>query len=110
MAKITLKRLKEEVKKVTGSVEDDDGFKAGVCLLAALQVGAAPDKIAKFTGYPRSLVREFGRNLRANGVWKDGGTHADWFGENGGISFCCDVNVARGFMARSQGRTAGDSE
>jgi len=102
MTKVTLKRIKDEVRKVTKcDVEADDSFKAAVCLLAALQVGANADFVAKFTGYPRGLVREFGHRLRENGIWKNGKTCADWFGKDGGVSFCLDVNVARGFMRRT---------
>jgi hypothetical protein len=100
--RLTLKRIKEEVRKVTGCQdEDSEEFKAGVCMLAALQVGANADAVSKFTGYPRSLTREFGHRLRDNGVWKRGTTNADWFGKDGGIEFCCDVNVALGRMQRA---------
>jgi hypothetical protein len=101
MAKLTLKRIKQEVRKVTGCQdEDSDDFRAGVCLLAALQVGANADSVARFTGYPRTLVRDFAGHLRANGVWKAGVTNANWFSKDGGIEFCCDVNVALGRMNR----------
>lgn len=102
MAKVTLKRLKTEVRKVTGCQDEGkDDFKAGVCLLAALQVGANADFVATYTGYPRSLVRVFAKRLRENGIWKGSQTCADWFGKDGGISFCCDVNVALGLMRRT---------
>lgn len=102
MAKLTLHRIKKEVYKVTGCTSEDEGYKAGVCMLASLEVGTNADRVARFTGYPRSLVRTFGKRLRENGVWKDGQIHADWFGEHGGISFCLDVNIARGFMKRAE--------
>lgn len=79
----------------------EDTFKAAVVMLAALEVGPNADRIAKLVGYPRTLVRIFGRRLRECGVWDGGVTKADWGDEKTGtIAFWCDVGVAVGWLKR----------
>ena len=98
---ITLQTIHKEAAKVTGATKGSKEFKAAVCMLSALQVGAKAQAVAEFTRYPIGLVREFSGNLKASGIWqKDGKTAADWFGKDGGISFNCDVAVAMGYMKR----------
>ena len=100
---VTLAQIKREVRKMDRNVErDSEPFRAAVCLLAAIQVGASTKAIARFTRYPEPMVEKFSRNLRQSGVWKDDKTICEWFEPNGGgIAFWMDVAVAQGFMERT---------
>jgi len=99
---LTLKNFEEEVMKLDPKTGPDDPvFSTAVFMLAALQVGANADRVAKFCGYRRDYVRERARRLREAKVWVGGKTNCEWFEENGGIAFWCDVLVAEGLLDRS---------
>lgn len=74
----------------------------GVMLLAALEVGPDEQKVAEFTGIPLDYIRPRAERLRANGVWKNGKTHCEWFAKDGGVAFVMDVCVAEGLMGRTK--------
>ena len=99
---MTLNEIKAEVKKMDPQLDRrTKAFKAAVCLLSALQVGADSEAVSKFTGYPRKLVDAFTERLISGGVWREGKTCCEWFEEdNGGIAFWLDVCVAQGLMDR----------
>lgn len=99
----TLKQVKAEVKKLDPQLsENDTSFTTAVILISGLVIGANADKVARFTGYRRSEVRDRATRLRENGVWQRGKTCCEWFEkETGGIAFWMDVMVADGLMAKS---------
>ena len=81
--------------------EDDLAFKAGCVLLASAYHGPNADRCAKLLQLPRAVVRGWGKNLVANGVWANGKVCGAWDDDKlGGIEFWCDVNVALGYMNR----------
>jgi hypothetical protein len=99
MKKVTLKIIKQEVHKMDPKLDEgDNAFKTAVVLLASTVVGPYADKVSKFTGYPREFVRERGRRLRKNEVWKDGKICADWLEKDGVVAFWLDTAVAEGFL------------
>lgn len=101
--KWTLDRVKAEVLRMDDKLSEADvSFMAAVCLLSGLVVGARSVAVARFTGYPMGLVKEFSGRLRSANVWTaNGGTRAEWFDEkHGGIAFWCDVAVAQGLLTR----------
>lgn len=84
--------------------EQDEVFGAGLVLLAAVDTGqtsVAP--LQTTTGLPVNTVRKFVRNLKANGIFKDGKIyHSGWDDEeSGGIAFWLDAAVAVGLVRRS---------
>lgn len=100
--KMTLRQMKTAIKKFDPQVkEGDDAYAVYLTLLAGVEVGAFPAKIANFTGVDVQFVRKVGRRLRKAGIWKDGMTHADWADEkHGGIAFACDAAVGMGWLDR----------
>ena len=110
-AKFTLEEIKKDVAEIVGKDltedEDDIAFKASVVLLSSAVVGPSIERLAKFTGYPRSLISEFSKRLRENGIWKGGKIYANWLDPHGGVDFICDSMVAVGWMARSKGEDDG---
>lgn len=76
---------------------------AGVVMLYAMEADLVGDaqELAWRLGYDEDLVREIAANLEANGVWKDGATHCDWFEDDAGaVAFACDVLVGAGKVVR----------
>ncbi len=98
----TRRQIREWVLDLDQYLEEDDpSFDAGCVLLASAYHGPNADRCAKLLQLPRVQVREWGKNLAANGVWKNGRIYADWGDEKlGGIEFWCDVNVALGILER----------
>jgi hypothetical protein len=67
--RLTLKDFEDEVLRLDPKIMvDDPVFPTAVFMLAAIQVGANADRVAKFCGYSRDYVRERARRLRANGI------------------------------------------
>jgi len=98
-----LKEIKKDVAEIHGievPEKESETFKASVVLLSSVLVGPNIKRISKFTGYPYSLVSEFSKRLRENGVWKGGEIYANWMETNGGIDFLCDSCVAVGMLRR----------
>lgn len=100
---MTLEETKELLREMDENLEEGSvGWDAALCLLASLEVGPFPDKVADFTELPLETVNEFAERLQANGVWKDGMIHAAWDDpEAGAIAFWCDVGVATGLIERA---------
>lgn len=99
--KVTLNYLKEELKKFEIEPKDDKCFLPGLVLLASVVCGPNTDKIAKFIKQPRSVVRDYGKVIRKNGIWKQDKIDCEWFDKDtGGVAFLCDVLVASGVMER----------
>lgn len=106
--KHTIEEIKKDVaeiidKELSVDTEDDIAFKASVVLLSSAVVGPNIKRLVEFTGYPRSLISEFSKRLRENGIWKGGRIYANWLDPDGGIEFICDSMVAVGWLARSKG-------
>lgn len=100
-----LAKLRKEVQKIAPNLEpDDDAFRAAVVMFAALEHGADEDKLIAFTGEPEDFVNELGRRLRQGKIWDGKKTRADWFKENGTISFWLDVCTGLGFLNRTRQR------
>lgn len=103
--KITLKRIKNEVKKIDPTIEDDsEYFMTSVILLSSLSIGPNIDKLKKFTGYPKKEIQKISKEARRNKIWV--GSKVDgneWInGEHGGLSFILDTMVVRGLLERSK--------
>jgi hypothetical protein len=101
--KLTRKFIIEEVKRMDPVLtETDEAFTAAVVLLSSIAVGPNIKRLAKFTQYPRKVIKPFSENLRRNGVWVGGRIYADDWGdeETGGVAFWMDVSVALGFIER----------
>lgn len=96
----TLKKIERVVDNYCGK-DEGGGRDAGRILLASAIVGAFPEKVANAFGWEVSRVIPYAKRLRKSGIWRNGKVYADWDGEDGGIGFCCDVNVALGFMERA---------
>lgn len=99
MPKITVKTLNSELKRF-GITPDDKQYVPALVLLSSISEGPNADSIARFIGKPRSEVRVIGKRLRDNDIWNGGKLCCNWFGKDGGVEFCLDVNVACGFMNR----------
>ena len=81
---------------------DSEAFKAGLILLAALDVGTSVGAIRGATELPLTTVRLACRNLRSSGVFKGGKIYCEWDDEkSGGIAFWMDVAVANGLIQRA---------
>ena len=96
----------DEIETVVATLDPeldraDDAFKVAVVLLAALVVGADAMKVAELTGYEPEFVQALAARLETSGVWADGTTHCDWFGEDGGVEFWLHVAVAQGYLEMS---------
>ena len=102
--KLSLQWFEKEIKRLDpGISKDDDAFKTGVLLLAALQEGANMQRLAKFTGYDKSFIRVRVTRARDNGIFVGGRVHCDWFDDkSGAVAFWADVLVAQGLLARSK--------
>jgi hypothetical protein len=94
--KVTLGYLQKELKKFEIESETNPCYIPGMVLLSSLVCGPNADKIAKFIKKPRSIVRQFGKVIRTNGIWKHDKVCCEWFDKNGGIAFHCDILVAAG--------------
>lgn len=102
---LTLRKVKNEIRRMDPNCGDGEDFKTAVVLLSSLETGPDSDALATFTGYPRKFVREIGGRLRDSGIWKNGKVYAgDWFDKDGGLAFWLDVAVGRGFMRRVPGK------
>lgn len=92
----------EQITQLDSKLEPDDpNYAAAAFLLASLKVGPVQYKIAHLLGMPTRQVSLFAHQARRNGIWKGGQIHAEWFSENGGIAFWCDVLVLTGMMSRA---------
>lgn len=101
--KPTLTFIKQEVRRMDKDLtETESAFRTAVIMLAALSVGQNINKLAAFTKLPKEFVRERAAALRANGIWQNGKTNAEWFEENGGIAFWMDVACAEGLLQRTK--------
>lgn len=105
---LTLAQVHAIVKQLDPQLEvGDETYKAAVCLLSTLTVGAHAGRVAKFTGYPYDFVAPLAWRWRANKIWVRRRRlpaqicHSGWGDpETGGIAFWCDVMVGTGMLAR----------
>lgn len=94
----------EDINRVV-SHKDFEGCEltARILLVSAL-VGPKDDLIAALLRVPRNQVRERGKALRKNGVWRRGVVRVTWFeGDDGTlnyISLLLDCLVADGYLER----------
>ena len=101
-----------EIDKVIIEMDDqlkptDKGFMAAKFVLASTTRSHNGDELARATGIPRSLAREFARNCRLNEIWMDDGQigHSGWFDKKtGGTAFWLDINCVIGWMRRDGGK------
>lgn len=102
--KLSREMIEKEVVRMTGEKDtSSDIVLAGKVLLAATQTGARVCKIAAFLGVRPGKISEMCLRLRISKVFlPDGRIRAQWFEEDGGIAFNCDVMVACGLMVRAQ--------
>jgi hypothetical protein len=94
--KVTFKTYEDEVAKLFAPAAPRP---CDVLLLASSHTGPSAEKLRLFSGKPRSVVREAARRFRVVGIWK-GHIDADWFGEDGGLSFILDTQVVAGLVKR----------
>lgn len=100
--KVSLKYLNTELHNFGINPTDTKHYVPALVLLASIVVGPNTDRIAAFIKQPRSKVRELGKTIRRNGIWKQDKIDCEWFEKDtGGVAFLLDVNVAAGFMERS---------
>ncbi len=94
----------KSVKKLDPNIkEDEEAFKVACILLASAFEGADSIKIGKLLKLPVKDIKKYEANLRKNNVWKENKVYCDWFNnETGSISFWLDVNVALGYVEKSQ--------
>lgn len=104
MTKLTLRRIQREVRNISGDDDDSNlANRAGVVLLAALQVGTSQRALAAFTKFPAAQVRDFVRKAREQGIFTHNGKiRAEWFDENGSIALMADSLVLCGLMNRGK--------
>jgi len=97
-----LKDFEKEVQRLDPkTAPEEPAFKTGVLLLSALQVGPNVDRLAKFTGYSKTFIRERAKRCRENGIFIGSKVACEWFDkECGGVAFWMDVLVAEGLMAK----------
>jgi hypothetical protein len=96
----------EEVERLDPALqgkETEDGYQAGVVLLAAVWVtGTDINKLIAFTGYDRDFVGAISLRMHKAGLWEEGDfVHSDhWFNENGDycVDFWIDVLVGLGLL------------
>ena len=87
----------EEVKRLTEESgldhEDDDAL----LIVSALVVGANQKRLAKFTGFEPSWIRERAERLKASGIWVNGKTVCDG-DEPGAFEIILFMLVAKGMI------------
>lgn len=89
--------LKEYDSELAG-----DAYNAAMVLLSSLIVGPDIDRVIAFTGLDSLFVKQVADRLVANGIWVEGGVHADWSDpEDGGIALALDIAVAQGKLERA---------
>jgi hypothetical protein len=102
-SELILKQIKRELKRLDPHLEvASEGWNAALVLLASLAIGPHVRRIAKLTRLPRKCVMDIGRRLRANGVWVGSKLQVDW--PTNIMSFWLDVNVALGYLERTDAR------
>lgn len=103
--KLKLQDFEKEVQHLDPKMTNpqEDSFRTAVLLLAALQETPNILKLTKFTGYPREFVRERVQRARKAKIFVGAEVACEWFEENGGIAFWCDVLVVEGLLSRTVG-------
>lgn len=115
---LTLAQIRRTVRDLDPQLEaDDDVYKAAVCLLSTLTIGAHARRVAKFTGYPYRFVAPLAWHWRANRVWVRRRRlpakicHSGWGDpEHGCVAFWLDVMVGMGLVTRQCPATAEPAE
>jgi len=75
---------------------------AAVILLSSIALKTQSAKrLASFTVRSQLLVDKVIENMKKNSIFKKGKWAIEWFDENGGIAFWCDVKVRLGLMERA---------
>jgi len=95
--------ITREVKDLDPTLTDrHKELRAAVVMLSTLEVGFSPKTLSHFTGYKIKEVHKFMDSLQKNGILKDGILYVNWFenGEEGIVSFWCDVLCAVGSIKR----------
>lgn len=90
-------------------------FRAGVIMLAIIQVGTKEEKIAEFTGYSlkRGIIQKVLRNMVSSGILNEekNALRVDWLGkydesedktENQVVAFVMDCMTIAGHFIRSE--------
>ncbi len=99
---ITLRRLKNEVRRLDPEVKEGTStHSAYLALLASAVVGPDIKRVAKLCKLRRDTVALFSKRLRRSRVWVGSRVACAWFEEGGGLELALDVNVALGFLERA---------
>ena len=91
-----------ELKRLDHNLDpESETFRYALALLSSAIVGPNIGRIQEFTGLPKRFLQTVSIRARTNKMWIRGKIHADWFGDNGGISFWMDVATVQGLVARA---------
>jgi hypothetical protein len=100
-----LKWINEELERLDPSLlgqETDEGYRAGIVLLAAVWVtGSDIEELTEFTGYPRDFIASISVRMHKSGLWEGDSVHSDhWLQGNCYVStaFWADVLVGLGMV------------
>lgn len=78
------------------------GFSEAIVLLSSVENGADEQRIAGLLEFDPEFVATVGNRLRSAKIWEGDKLSLrawkHWHGENGGMAFCLDVNIASGEM------------
>ncbi len=98
-----LNKAKEIVKKLDENLEEtDDNYKGALILVSLMDTKHTIGAIKYFTKLPYNFVRDFMKNLKKNGIIKNGKICCDWMDkETGGIAFWMDVSAGLGLIKRA---------
>lgn len=81
----SLEQIKDEVRRVNPFAleEEPDPQIATVLIAAAFFVGPHIDRLATFTGYPRSFIADISCRMHDSGLWAEGKVFFEhWFGDD----------------------------
>ena len=114
MRRLSLEEIKNEVQQLDPVLaqQDERAFRTAVVLLAAaFATGPDTERLARFTGYPESLVAAISQRMRQCGLWTDNEVSTDhwfkgdkwtpglWMGQSGGGRKRCRAPKGRWEMA-----------
>ena len=80
---------------------DDPIYSAMLVLVSALRVGPNINRIAKFTGIDKKIIRPIARRLRENGVWRHDVMRYSWVEDGDSVAIIMDAQVATGKLTRA---------
>lgn len=102
----TLDEIKAEVQRIDPTLNEAHRFfKTAVFMVAAYKgVGQSDVALHKFTGFSRGFLIRRIKNLRQEGIWKNGEFNHRWYDEEiGPLEFRLDIKTAEGEMGDEGG-------